>query len=95
MWFFAKLFWISNNSWIDIKEEKVSFEKWEKSVILVKSWKSLINCIKLIREVNWYGLKDSKNLADNGWVIISEISLNDADIIKEKFENIWAIIEIN
>jgi len=70
-------------------EEKTSF-----NVELKSAWWSKIAVIKALREITGLGLKEAKDLADNGWVIKENVSKDDANEIKAKLEAEWATCEV-
>ncbi len=54
-----------------------------------------INVIKTVREVTSLGLKEAKDLVDNAPKAIKEgVSKEEAEEIKEKFEEVGAIVEL-
>ena len=55
---------------------------------------SKIAVIKVIREITGLGLKEAKDLADNGWVIKENVSKDDANEIKTKLEAEGASVEV-
>jgi large subunit ribosomal protein L7/L12 len=52
-----------------------------------------IAVIKVIREITGLGLKDAKDIADNGGVIKENVSSSEADEMKAKFEEAGATVE--
>ena len=70
-------------------EEKTAF-----NVELKSAGGNKISVIKVIREVTGLGLKEGKDLADNGWVIKANVSKDEANEIKAKLEEAGATIEI-
>lgn len=70
-------------------EEKTSF-----NVELKSAGGNKISVIKVIREVTGLGLKEGKDLADNGWVIKANVTKDEANEIKAKLEEAGATIEI-
>ncbi len=70
-------------------EEKTSF-----NVELKSAWGSKIAVIKVLRELTGLGLKEAKDLADNGWVIKENVSKDDANDIKAKLEAEGATCEV-
>lgn len=70
-------------------EEKTAFD-----AILTSAWGNKIAVIKVIREVTGLGLKEGKDLADNGWEIKKGVSKAEAEEIKAKLTEAWATVEI-
>ncbi|YCJ92846.1 MAG: 50S ribosomal protein L7/L12 [Candidatus Karelsulcia muelleri] len=76
---------------LESKQEKKTF-----NVILKSSGKSKLAVVKLIKEVTGKGLKESKDLVDSAPTIIKEsLKKEEAESLKNKFENIGAEIELN
>lgn len=71
------------------EEEKSAFD-----VILTSAGASKIAVIKVIREVTGLGLKEGKDLADNGGEVKKGASKDEANEIKAKLEEAGATIEI-
>ena len=71
-------------------EEKTEFEVFLKSVGQKK-----INVIKVVREVTDLGLKEAKEVVDKApGTIKKDVSKEEAEEIKKKFEEVGAEIEI-
>jgi large subunit ribosomal protein L7/L12 len=70
-------------------EEKTAFD-----VVLTSAWGNKISVIKVIREVTGLGLKEGKDLADNGWEVKKGVSKAEAEEIKAKLTEAGATIEI-
>ena len=70
-------------------EEKSSFD-----LELISVWASKIAVIKIIRELTGVGLKDAKNIADNGGKIKEGMSKDDAETAKTKLEEVGASVEL-
>jgi large subunit ribosomal protein L7/L12 len=71
-------------------EEKTEFEVFLKSVGQKK-----INVIKVVREVTDLGLKEAKDVVDKApGTIKKDVSKEEAEEIKKKFEEVGAEIEI-
>ncbi|WP_110480503.1 50S ribosomal protein L7/L12 [Candidatus Karelsulcia muelleri] len=76
---------------LESKQEKKTF-----NVILKSSGKSKLAVVKLIKEVTGKGLKESKDLVDSAPTIIKEsLKKEEAESLKNQFENIGAEIELN
>ena len=50
--------------------------------------------IKLVREITGLGLKEAKDVADNGGVVKENISSDEANELKAKFEEAGASVEV-
>jgi len=70
-------------------DEKSSFD-----VILTNAWAGKIAVIKVIREVTGLGLKEGKDLADNGGDVKKGVSKDEAEEIKAKLVEAGASVEI-
>lgn len=79
--------WGSAAWWTE--EEKTSF-----NVELTSAWWNKIAVIKVIREITGLGLKEGKDLADNGWIIKENVSKAEAEEIKAKLVEAGATVEI-
>ena len=64
------------------------------NVVLASAGANKLAVIKLIKEVTGLGLGESKALADNGGVIKENVSSNEANELKAKFEEAGAAIEL-
>ncbi len=64
------------------------------NVVLASAGANKINVIKLIREVTGQGLKEAKEIADNGGNIKENVSTDEANELKAKFEEAGATIEL-
>lgn len=63
-------------------------------VVLASAGASKLGVIKLIKEVTGLGLKEAKDIADNGGVIKEKLSSDEANELKAKFEEAGATIEL-
>ena len=70
-------------------EEKTAF-----NVELKSAGGNKIAVIKVIREITGLGLKEAKEVADNGGVIKENVSKDDANEIKTKLEAEGATVEV-
>lgn len=70
-------------------EEKSTFD-----VELTSAWASKIAVIKVIREITGQGLKEAKDMADNGGKIKEGLSKADAEEAKAKLEEAGATVEL-
>lgn len=63
-------------------------------VVLTAAGANKIAVIKLVREITGLGLKEAKDLADNGGVVKEKAAKEEADELKAKFEEAGASIEL-
>ena len=63
------------------------------TVVLANCGANKIQVIKLVREITGLGLKDAKDLADNGGNIKENVSIDEANELKAKFEEAGATVE--
>ena len=70
-------------------EEKTNF-----NVILKEAGANKIQVIKVVRDATGLGLKEAKDIADNGGAIKEKISKEEAEEIKAKLEEAGASVEI-
>ena len=64
------------------------------TVTLVNAGLAKINVIKVIKEITGLGLADSKAIADNGGAVKENISVDEANEIKDKLEEAGAEVEV-
>ena len=64
------------------------------TVTLTSAGASKIPVIKVIRDITGLGLKEAKDIADNGGVIKENVSTDEANEMKAKFEEAGATIEL-
>ena len=64
------------------------------SVVLTEAGAAKINVIKVIKEITGLGLKESKEIADNGGAVKENISVDEANEIKAKLEEAGATVEV-
>ena len=65
-----------------------------KTVVLTAAGAQKLQVIKAIREITGLGLKEAKDLADNGGNIKENVSMDEANELKAKFEEAGATIEL-
>ncbi len=65
-----------------------------KTVVLTAAGGQKLQVIKIIREITGLGLKEAKDLADNGGNIKENVSMDEANELKAKFEEAGASIEL-
>ena len=63
------------------------------SVILKNAGAAKVQVIKVIKEITGLGLKESKDIADNGGAVKENISRDEANDIKAKLEEAGAEVE--
>lgn len=64
------------------------------TVNLVNAGVAKVNVIKLIKEITGLGLKESKDIADNGGAVKENIPVAEANEIKAKLEEAGAEVEV-
>ena len=64
------------------------------TVTLVNAGAAKVNVIKLIKEITGLGLKESKDIADNGGAVKENIPVEEANEIKAKLEEAGAEVEV-
>ena len=64
------------------------------NVVLAAAGDNKLAVIKLIKEITGLGLGESKAIADNGGVIKENVSTDEANEMKAKFEEAGATIEL-
>ena len=64
------------------------------TVVLVNAGAAKINVIKIIREITGLGLKEAKDIADNGGNVKEGIDKEEAEKIKAQFEEAGATVEL-
>ena len=64
------------------------------TVNLVNAGVAKVNVIKVIKEITGLGLKESKDIADNGGAVKENISVEEANEIKGKLEEAGAEVEV-
>jgi large subunit ribosomal protein L7/L12 len=70
-------------------------EQTEFAVHLLAAGDKKINVIKVVREVTSLGLKEAKDLVDGApKVVKEELSKDEAEAIKKKFEDVGAQVEL-
>ena len=69
-------------------------EATEVTVNLVSAGGQKIPVIKAIRDITGLGLKEAKDIADNGGAIKEKISKDEANDIKSQLEELGATVEI-
>ncbi len=63
------------------------------TVVLTNAGANKIAVIKLVREYTGLGLKEAKDIADNGGNVKENVSSDEANEIKAKFEEAGATVE--
>ena len=64
------------------------------NVVLTSAGANKIAVIKIVRDITGLGLKEAKDLADNGGVVKENASMDEANELKAKFEEAGATIEL-
>lgn len=64
------------------------------TVTLTAAGPNKLPVIKLIKEITGLGLKEAKDLADNGGAVKENIPTSEADELKAKFEEAGATVEV-
>ena len=64
------------------------------TVNLVNAGAAKVNVIKVIKEITGLGLKESKDIADNGGAVKENIPVAEAEEIKAKLEEAGAEVEV-
>jgi len=64
------------------------------TLVLTSAGPNKIPVIKLVREVTGLGLKEAKEIADNGGNVKENISSDEANELKAKFEEAGASVEV-
>ena len=64
------------------------------NVVLASAGANKIAVIKIVRDITGLGLKEAKDLADNGGVVKENVSTDEANELKAKFEEAGATIEL-
>lgn len=65
-----------------------------KTVVLTEAGAAKLQVIKVIREITGLGLKEAKDLADNGGNVKENVSGDEANEIKAKLEEAGATVEL-
>ena len=65
-----------------------------KTVVLTSAGGTKIAVIKIIREITGLGLKEAKEIADNGGNVKENIPAEEAEELKAKFEEAGATVEL-
>lgn len=63
-------------------------------VVLTAAGPNKLAVIKLVREITGLGLKDAKEIADNGGTVKENADANEANELKAKFEEAGATVEL-
>ena len=64
------------------------------NVVLASAGANKIAVIKIVRDITGLGLKEAKDLADNGGVVKENVSTDEANELKAKFEEAGATVEL-
>ena len=63
-------------------------------VVLASAGANKIAVIKLVRDITGLGLKEAKDIADNGGVVKEKAKADEANELKAKFEEAGATVEL-
>lgn len=69
-------------------------EDSKKTVILKEAGMQKLQVIKIVRELTGLGLKEAKDLADNGGNVKENINADEANELKARFEEVGATVEL-
>ena len=64
------------------------------NVVLASAGANKIAVIKLVRDITGLGLKEAKDLADNGGVVKEGVAKEEAEGLKAQFEEAGATVEL-
>ena len=64
------------------------------NVVLTSAGANKIAVIKIVRDVTGLGLKEAKDIADNGGVVKEKATAEEAQELKAKFEEAGATVEL-
>ena len=64
------------------------------NVVLTSAGANKIAVIKLVRDITGLGLKEAKDLADNGGAVKENVAKEEAEALKAQFEEAGATIEL-
>lgn len=64
------------------------------NVVLTSAGANKIAVIKIVRDITGLGLKEAKEIADNGGAVKENVSTDEANEIKAKFEEAGATVEL-
>ncbi len=64
------------------------------NVVLASAGANKIAVIKLVRDITGLGLKEAKDIADNGGVLKEKVAKEEADALKAQFEEAGATVEL-
>ncbi|MDD4733492.1 MAG: 50S ribosomal protein L7/L12 [Bacilli bacterium] len=63
-------------------------------LVLTATGANKIAVIKLVRDITGLGLKEAKDIADNGGVVKEKVKTDEANELKAKFEEAGATVEL-
>lgn len=75
-------------------EESSATEAASADVVLTAAGANKLAVIKLVREITGLGLKDAKEIADNGGTVKEGVDADEANEMKAKFEEAGATVEL-
>ena len=74
--------------------EEAAADDAKKTVVLKAAGGQKLQVIKIVREVTGLGLKEAKDIADNGGNIKENISADEANELKTRLEEVGATVEL-
>ena len=74
--------------------EEAAADDAKKTVVLKAAGGQKLQVIKIVREVTGLGLKEAKDIADNGGNIKENISADEANELKARLEEVGATVEL-
>ncbi len=77
-----------------VQAEEVQAGPSKVNFILVAAGANKLQVIKLVRDITGLGLKEAKDIADNGGNVKEGISVEDANKLKAQFEEVGATVEL-
>lgn len=64
------------------------------NIVLANAGANKIAVIKLVRDITGLGLKEAKDIADNGGVVKEKVAKEEAEALKAQFEEAGATVEL-
>ncbi|NLL44706.1 MAG: 50S ribosomal protein L7/L12 [Mollicutes bacterium] len=64
------------------------------NIVLASAGANKLAVIKIVRDITGLGLKEAKDIADNGGVVKENVKIDEANEIKAKFEEAGATVEL-
>ena len=79
---------------VDAMKEEFGVDPSAVAVAAPAAGANKIAVIKIVRDITGLGLKEAKDLADNGGVVKENASMDEANELKAKFEEAGATVEL-